>query len=440
MYGGIASRMAIELGLHENKESENANPTIEKLIEQETARKVFWCAFIMDKFCTAATGRPSGLHESFCSALLPANVNTTKCKQYYTESLTGDQYLLLNISCVRKSQLLGNFVDNACVEPHSGKKPSLDAYAYLVRATNILGKVTVFVNRKEKFSSSTPPYHVDSEVTKLDKMIYDWEENLPNTLKNVPANYELEQNKDQQSVLIMLHVLHNTLILLLHRPAMAIADTLDSEIVLPELKTFITNSLAKCIKAVDNVTVLVNKIRQRKDIIPPFLTYLVYTVATVVVSISFSPKEEEAQKAKQALPAYMKYLVVARGFWAMADKLYFMIRDLYTIHDKILKGQKELDSQPTPELYQQSPPNLFQTPIADPVGLTGTTTNLNDWNLPYYANAMSETAPDLGFYDELNNPLNFSSLLDLENNEVQMPGGLNFGFPYFTNPPGPNNE
>lgn len=49
MYGGIASRMAIELGLHENKESENANPTIEKLIEQETARKVFWCAFIMDK-------------------------------------------------------------------------------------------------------------------------------------------------------------------------------------------------------------------------------------------------------------------------------------------------------------------------------------------------------------------------------------------------------
>lgn len=91
---------------------------------------------------------------------------------------------------------------------------------------------------------------------------------------------------------------------------MVVADTLDSEVVLPELKAFVAKSLAKCMKAVDNVTVLVDKIGTRKELIPPYLTYLIYTVATVVVSVSFSSKEEEAQKARKALPAYMKFLVV----------------------------------------------------------------------------------------------------------------------------------
>lgn len=63
--------------------------------------------------------------------------------------------------------------------------------------------------------------------------------------------------------------------------------------------------------AVDNVTILLKEIGKRKESIVPFLTYFAYTVATVVVSNSFSPRKEEAQKAKQALGVYFQLLLVS---------------------------------------------------------------------------------------------------------------------------------
>ncbi|KAG1224988.1 hypothetical protein G6F35_003677 [Rhizopus arrhizus] len=251
MYGGMAIRMAMELGLHENIENDNANPTLERLTEQETSRKVFWSIYTIDKFSTAATGRPSTLTEPFCTALLPARVNSNcNSGHYYTESLDGNQYLLLNIGGVRKSQLLGSYIDSSRQEQNSGQKPVLNGFAYFIRASNVLGKVTAFVNKKEKFQTSThPPYHPDSEISKLDKIIDDLYEDLPIEFKNIPTNYELQINPTHQGSLITLHILHNTLVILLHRPSMVVADTLDSEVVLPELKAFVAKSLAKCMKA-----------------------------------------------------------------------------------------------------------------------------------------------------------------------------------------------
>lgn len=108
-----------------------------------------------------------------------------------------------------------------------------------------------------------------------------------------------------------MHVLHNTLRVLLHRPSLVVADTLDTDLVQPEIKEFIHKSVDKCMAAVDNVTVLLKEIGNHKELMPPFLTYLAYTVATVVVSTSFSPRPEEAQKAKQALGVYFQFLLVS---------------------------------------------------------------------------------------------------------------------------------
>jgi hypothetical protein len=115
-----------------------------------------------------------------------------------------------------------------------------------------------------------------------------------------------------------------------------LADTLDSDIINPELKEFVRKSVDKCMAAVDNVTILINEIGSQMELMQPFLTYLTYTVATVVVSTSFSSHPEEAQKAKESLGVYFRLLLAAREYWAMADKLYFMIRDLYSIHSNVM--------------------------------------------------------------------------------------------------------
>lgn len=72
------------------------------------------------------------------------------------------------------------------------------------------------------------------------------------------------------------------------------------------------NSVRKCLNSVNNVTALVKRIGERRDMMPPYLTYLVYTVATVIVSNSFSPKSSEAEEARQSLGVYFQILLVTK--------------------------------------------------------------------------------------------------------------------------------
>lgn len=96
---------------------------------------------------------------------------------------------MLNVDGIRQSQLLGAQVSTS---PLMGRRPSLNCFSYLIRATNLLGKVTSYVNQKGKETkNSLPPCHPDSEFSKLDRTIEEWYDQLPVHLKNTPANFEL---------------------------------------------------------------------------------------------------------------------------------------------------------------------------------------------------------------------------------------------------------
>ncbi|KAL9549302.1 hypothetical protein PS6_006157 [Mucor atramentarius] len=484
MYGGMAIRMAMELGLHEDldeDENGNDNHTLEKLMQQETRRRLFWTIYTIDKFSSAATGRPSSLQDAFCTAFLPAKVDDCSSDQYYTETLDKSRFVLLNVNGLKESQLIGSSTlingsgsldstedPTSPSAPPVGRRPSLNCYAYLIRATSLLGRVTAFINSRKDQHNAVPPCHPDSEFSKLDRAVAEWYDTLPMQLKNTPANFEKyrEVNRHKHSrQFILLHVLYNTLIVLLHRPSLVIADTIDRDAIQPEIKAFIQGSVNKCMAAVDNVTLLLKEIGKYKELMPPFITYLAYTVATVVVSSSFSSSQEEADKAKQALGVYFQLLLAARNLWAMADKLYFMIRDLYAIHANVLRRQLEEKKanvnhqqqsqmrQPPQQQQQQQQQQArqiqqhqqlmqfqqgqyiqheiqqqqqqrhvvqFQT---QPFGsaqppLSQSTNGLADWMLPYHIAAMSSDTPDLDIA---------SSQLELEflsaNNVFQIPEG-----------------
>ncbi|CEP14954.1 hypothetical protein [Parasitella parasitica] len=480
MYGGMAIRMAMELGLHEDldeDENGNDNHTLEKLMQQETRRRLFWTIYSIDKFSSAATGRPSSLQDTFCTAFLPAKVDDMSSDQYYTETLDNSRFVLLNVNGFKETQLLGstllscgegnsnstNKVDNppaySSTSPSSSPavvglaygsrtRPPLNCFAYLIRATSLLGRVTAFINSKAKDQQqgAVPPCHPDSEFSKLDRAIAEWYEQLPMHLKNSPANFE--------------------------KPSLVIADSIENQnAVQPEIKAFVQESVQKCMTAVDNVTLLLKEIGKFKELMPPFITYLAYTVATVVVSTSFSSSPREADKAKQALGVYFQLLLAARNLWAMADKLYFMIRDLYAIHTNVLRRQlKDKESKTNPsELNQQQQMQQqmqqhqqqlrfqqeqqirqqiqqqhqqqqqqqqhqqhqqqqqqheqlqqfqMQQFVSPQTSLSTSTIGLADWTLPYYSAAMSFDTPDLD---------RVASQLELEfanvNNVFQIPEG-----------------
>ncbi|KAI8047533.1 uncharacterized protein B0P05DRAFT_481599 [Gilbertella persicaria] len=432
----MVMRMAMEIGLHEDMEEEEVNSGGEanKTWSQEYRRRLFWVIFTVDKISSAATGKPPSLLDTYCTAFLPSS-DSFKSNQYYAETLDGSRYIMNNINGFRDSQLLNAnslFPDMGQDDlTDLSRRGSLSTFAYFVRVIDLLGKVTSYLNFKGKQAKELlPPSHPGSEFQQLDKALDDWYEKLPMHLKNSPANFELYKDTNQTNesrTFIMMHIAHNTLIVLLHRPSLVVADTLDSDLVQSEIKQFVTKSVEKCMAAVDNVTVLLKEIGNCRELMPPFLTYFAYTVATVIVSSSFSPRKEEAQKAKQALGIYFQLLLAsdpsARGLWAMADKLYFMIRDLYAIHSNVLRRRTSMDtssklspsSAPLTQPLFSQPSSFAQPPLDQQLQMPSTT--LADWTQPYYLNALS-------------NPLTNTSDQDTTSSVFQIPQGYNepFGF------------
>lgn len=160
---------------------------------------------IILRFSSAATGRPSSIQEHFCTAFLPAHLDSDNQDQYYTETLDDSKYILLNINGLRESSLLGTqtFISNSptsITSPVMGGRPHLNCYAYLIRAASLLGKVTAYVNLKGKDKAKEFPLcDPNSEFSKLNKAIEEWHDRLPMHLKNTPANFELYRGKNGTS-------------------------------------------------------------------------------------------------------------------------------------------------------------------------------------------------------------------------------------------------
>lgn len=170
----------------------------------------------MYRFSSAATGRPGTLQDKFCTTFLPAKIDDYNHDQYYTETLDNSRYIMLNVNGLKESQLLGSHnsklnTPDSATSSNLGRRPFLNCFAYFIRLTSLLGRVTTYVNMKEKGTENVlPPCHPDSEFAKLDKAIEDWYDQLPMHLKNTPANFELYRDRDRcsnnrQFILVCVH-------------------------------------------------------------------------------------------------------------------------------------------------------------------------------------------------------------------------------------------
>ncbi|KAG0181777.1 hypothetical protein DFQ29_007105 [Apophysomyces sp. BC1021] len=364
--------MALELGLNKEIDMEDdlgETQSADRWMEQELRRRLFWNIFTVDKLTSASTGRPSFLQEEDCDVFLPSDEDGWTRGQFYTETLDRSRIVHFNVRSLRDSNLLGVSTSVSSVST-GGRRAQLSCSAHQMRLIALLGKVTTFINRGSKKKDILAPFDPTSEFSRLDRQIEDWYEQLPLHMKNTPANFERYRTNMTMdtSRYALAHMLHNALIVLLHRPSLVLAESLTSDLVQPNLKEFVNHSVEKCLTAVENVTVMLKAINGSGDIMPPFMSYISYTVATIVVNNTFSSNQEEAMHAKAALSEHFRLLESMRSTWAMADKLYFMIRDLYAMHSNVQR------KYPTPQSEQGD---------TDQGISTSDRSSLSDWPLTY---------------------------------------------------------
>ncbi|CAO3694028.1 unnamed protein product [Umbelopsis ramanniana] len=340
---GMALRMCTELGMHKESlhESDFAAPLSEdEWVDKESRRRLFWQIYIVDILACANSGRPRSIGELDCQLLLPSDDGCWSNSLLYTETLDGTSSV--RFKQTGEGNIIGALFNNGKLPATAQSSDmrsrcTLSLTAYLARAATILSRITSYINRS-KIRDLNHLSDKNSELLELDDALTTLQTNLPEffqfTLENIedfrhgtPAEFHS---------LVMLHGLINTGMLLLHRPSLLLSGAAESAIVQPWIRQQIDHAKLKCNQATDRITHILNLcVSGDPKVMVPLLCYSAYITCTVLVNIAFQDDQVEAEKARKSLAICFRYLLTIRPFWSMADRYYFMARDLYGLRSKI---------------------------------------------------------------------------------------------------------
>ncbi|KAF1801689.1 fungal-specific transcription factor domain-containing protein [Mucor lusitanicus] len=319
MYSGMAIRMAFELNLENEmmfEETPGSVLPVERWFWYENRRKLYWDTFLQDKLSSAMTGKPQMMDHLDSNVLLPiynSSLNLDSTGEFYQQNLDGTKLVRYN---VHRSPT--GIVTGVQMTPVPLSTGNSDAHLFsqvgLESRTNelyvLLGRIARFVNRGFK---DLVCLENNAEFDELNRALDSWEARLPHHLKNSPANldYFRQVHTFQSGQFVLAHMLHNTLVVLLNRPSLILADMPKLGQVTQAMQDKVQQSKEKCLLAADNVTIMLKDLLSHFDIIPPSTIYFAYTTATVMVNNSFSVDPEECKKCDTALQEYYKFFEVS---------------------------------------------------------------------------------------------------------------------------------
>lgn len=243
MYVGMALRMAQDLGL----QHEVSIQSIPNEKHQEKARLLFWAVIALDRITTFGTGRPVSIRENEIDIELPK----------LTES--------------------------------SDMKDETVVFGHVVRILMLRGRMGELLNRRERDDSS-----ISAETTKRD-LTRMWFE-LAQSYSDLPANLHFNVQTFQKSAthnqspgFVYLHVLFQSTIGLLDRPALMKKFTGDS---VPLLPSFAPAASAAASRTIADILTLGDAFDDRCITASPYLDQLVLPAGR-----SFVAEREAAREA-----------------------------------------------------------------------------------------------------------------------------------------------
>ncbi|KAI9307040.1 fungal-specific transcription factor domain-containing protein [Cunninghamella echinulata] len=347
MYCGIAGRMALELGLHKEP-TERLKPgdtlTINEWQGYERRRNVFWGLYVFETFGSASCARSVYFKDKDIDCHLPTDDDCLAKGTFYTESLNGMELIKYMVSERNEDGTPKSitYVETVKQDPITRSRCAQGWPTHLLRITSLYGTVASFVNR-DMVKSTTPlsPYDMETnDFVSLNQKLELWYSQLPLLMRNTPANlerYRKDNSRDLQRFLLS-HILYNSLIIFLNRPAFKLINTVNNMDNVPtHVSEAIHLGVEKCLAASDNVGVMLTDINMNIQRTFPFLSYLTYSTATVVVHTLFTGTSSEAKKAAESLKTHFQFLQNMRKYYATADKLFFMIRNFFTVNKNQLK-------------------------------------------------------------------------------------------------------
>ncbi|KAH8556746.1 fungal-specific transcription factor domain-containing protein [Umbelopsis sp. PMI_123] len=340
MYGGMAIRICLELGM--NKEETLSEPMYGpdgKVDELAMAlrRRIFWSTYSIDKFASAGTNRPQTLEEGDSDCKYPT----------VAESL-----ILLEIP--------------TSLSEAASKDTLVDVPVVHLSAVRLFGEVNRYMNRAKPVSGKAISWPPIPQFQELDRQVRSWRADLPERFHFTPSNlarHRTTSSKHYMYLWLSAHILWATSALVLHRASLAFSgkDLIklvgDPYTIARDLE----RSISLCKEAVDMVmdifSVIIDECGSN---IQPFICYTAYTVATVLMT-NRANELAASQRSNKRLSILYKVMEHMEPYWPMCARVAATTKQLHNAHSRMYTISPETELYDNRK-YDQATVHQFSPP------------------------------------------------------------------------------
>ncbi|TLD05422.1 uncharacterized protein PgNI_10011 [Pyricularia grisea] len=352
--GGQAIRMAFALQLHKDLEYDPHSGRAQlSFIDREIRRRTMWACFLMDRFNSSGTERPTFIKEDTVKIPLPVK------EKYFqldipgaTEDLNGPTLNPMDMDEDQASQF----------------KENMGVAAYMVRSIAIWGRIINYLNQGGKELDPHPMWSPDAEYAKLIKQSEDLPASLPDSLQYNRENLKLHDTEGMANQFLFLHISIQQNILFMNRFAVSSPGSIAQQDV---PKSFVTKAGAKAFAAANRMSELL-KDAEPYLVSAPFVGYCTFLSSTVHIFGIFSGNPAIETTSKRNLATNVRFLSKMKRFWGMFHFMTENLREQYrACADAARQGNPANENSPQifqyGDWFDRYPHGVSQSDFLDPV-------------------------------------------------------------------------
>jgi hypothetical protein len=350
--------MAFALQLHKDLDHDpqkRNDSTPLSFIDREIRRRTMWACFLMDRFNSSGTDRPTFINPAQLKIPLPIK------EKYFqldmpgpTESLNGE---VLQPVSPGAGQL-------------SNPKENMGVAAHMIRSIALWGRIINYLNLGGKEDDVHPMWHPNSGYANLMKQTEEFISTLPESLQYNQENLHCHETEGLANQFLFLHVSIQQNILFMNR--FAVPGHTGSRASQDVPKDFVTKAGAKAFEAANRISELLRD-GESYFITAPFTGYCAFLSSTVHVFGVFSNNAAMEAASKKNLATNIKYLAKMKRYWGMFHFMSENLKDQYRAYaDASRQGASTSCKQSSAQIFQYGdwfdryPHGVSQSDFEDP--------------------------------------------------------------------------
>jgi hypothetical protein len=346
--------MAFALQLHKDLEHDPLRITGKtqlSFVDREIRRRTMWACFLMDRFNSSGTDRPTFIREETLKIPLPIK---EKNFQYDIPGPT--------------ETLSGQVLEPVTEGQSTDAKENMGVAAWMIKAITLWGRIIGYLNQGGKELDPHPMWSPDSEYSKLIKQTEDILTELPESLVYTPENLHLHETDNMANQFLFLHISIQQNILFMNRFAVSPpSGHLQQDVPKP----FVTKAGAKAFAAANRISELL-KDAESHFITAPFTGYCAFLSSTVHIFGIFSGNPTMEATSKRNLATNVRFLSKMKRYWGMFHWMSENLREQYrTCADAARQGNPASENPSSPifqygDWFDRYPHGVSQSDFLDP--------------------------------------------------------------------------